>query len=332
MIKIMTTHTLVNIHKIAFGPVKQFLPEVVATLLLMLAFGLSAMFSPFFLDSEFLMKETLLYLEMGILALALTPVIISGNIDLSVASNMVMVSGITAYAHAKLGMPMLLCLVFGLVLGAGAGALNGALIAYIGLPWITVTLGTMVLYRGIAQILLGVHSIQQFPAWFIGIDKTTIPGTPVPLPFAVFFGLALIFGLVLHKTVLGRWFYAIGINEQAAYFAGIPVRRVKLLIFIFSGVMSAIAGLMMISRLAVARYDLAQGFELHAITAVVLGGTSIYGGRGTIYGTVIAIFLFGILRTGMGVANVTGETQLTLLGTLLVAAVLASNALQRLSR
>jgi rhamnose transport system permease protein len=269
---------------------------------------------------------------MGILALALTPVIISGNIDLSVASSMVMVSGISAYLHANLGVPMLICLLFGLILGAGVGAFNGVMIAYVGLPWVTVTLGTMVLYRGIAQILLGVFSIQQFPGWYTGVDKISIPGIPISLPFVIFLLLAFGMGMLLHKTVIGRWLYAIGTNEQAAHFAGIPVKRIKLLLFTFSGSMSALAGLMMVSRLAVARYDLAQGFELHAITAVVLGGTSIYGGRGSIYGTVMAVFLFGILRTGMGVANVTGETQLTVLGTLLVVAVLASNALRRLSR
>ncbi|MCP4400135.1 MAG: ABC transporter permease [bacterium] len=311
---------------------KGVLPEVVVTLLLVLVFGTSAIWSPFFLDAEFLSKSLVLYLEMGVLALALTPVIISGNIDLSVASSMVMVSGVSAYLHANLGLPMVVSLLFGLILGAGVGALNGVMIAYVGLPWVTVTLGTMVLYRGIAQILLGVFSIQQFPDWFTGIDKVVLPGLPVSLPFVVFFLLALGMGLLLHKTVIGRWIYAIGTNEQAALFAGIPVKRVKLLVFMLSGVMSALAGLMMVSRLAVARYDLAQGFELHAITAVVLGGTSIYGGRGSIYGTVMAVFLFGILRTGMGVANVAGETQLTVLGTLLVVAVLASNALGRLSR
>jgi len=311
---------------------KAFLPEIVVTVLLFLVFGVSTLLSPFFFDSEFLLKEILLYLEMGILAIALTPLIISGNIDLSVASSMVMVSAITAYSHAKLGIPMILCLPLGLILGMCVGALNGFMIAYVGLPWVTVTLGTMVFYRGIAQILLGVHSIQQFPQWFIGIDKITIPGTAIPIPFAIVLLLALLFGLMVHKTVLGRWLYAIGTNEKAAYFAGIPVKRIKLLVFTFSGMMAAIGGLMMVSRLAVARYDLAQGFELHAITTVVLGGTSIYGGRGTIYGTVIAVLLFGVLRTGMGVANVTGESQLTVLGALLVVAVVTSNVLRRFSR
>jgi rhamnose transport system permease protein len=206
------------------------------------------------------------------------------------------------------------------------------MIAYIGLPWVTVTLGTMALYRGIAQILLGVHSIQEFPAWFVGINKIYIPGTIIPVSFLIFAVLALIFALMLHKTVLGRWFFAVGTNENAAHFAGVPVKRVKLLVFVFSGVMSAIAGLMMVSRLAVARYDLAQGFELNAITAVVLGGTSIYGGRGTVFGTVIAVLVVGFLRTGMGVANVKAESQLAVVGALLVIAVILSNLLKKIGK
>jgi rhamnose transport system permease protein len=190
----------------------------------------------------------------------------------------------------------------------------------------------MALYRGIAQILLGVHSIQEFPAWFVGINKIYIPGTIIPVSFLIFAVLALIFALMLHKTVLGRWFFAVGTNENAAHFAGVPVKRVKLLVFVFSGVMSAIAGLMMVSRLAVARYDLAQGFELNAITAVVLGGTSIYGGRGTVFGTVIAVLVVGFLRTGMGVANVKAESQLAVVGALLVIAVILSNLLKKIGK
>jgi rhamnose transport system permease protein len=269
---------------------------------------------------------------MGLLAIALTPLLISGNLDLSVASGLAMVASITAYFHAELGLPMVLTIGLGLLLGVLAGGLNGVLVAYLRLPWLTVTLGTMALYRGIAQILLGVHSIQDFPAWFVGIDKITIPGTPIPAPFVIFLLLALLFGLMLHKTVLGRWIYALGTNEQAAHFSGIPVRRIKLLLFILTGVMAAMAGIMMTSRLAVARYDHARGMELDAITAVVLGGTSIFGGRGTIYGTVIAIFLVGVLRTGMGVANVKVESQLAVIGSLLVISVIASHILGRFRR
>jgi rhamnose transport system permease protein len=314
------------------GRLRAYLPEVVVTILLVVAFAVSSLASPFFLDAEFLFKETLLYMEMGILAIALTPLLISGNLDLSVASAMVMIGGLSAYAHAELGLPMVLSLLLAMVLGVLAGGLNGLLVAYLRLPWLTVTLGTLALYRGIAQILLGVHSIQDFPEWFIGIDKITIPGTQIPAPFVIFLLLALIFGLMLHKSVLGRWIYALGTNEQAAHFSGIPIQRIKLLLFVLTGLMAAIAGVMITSRLAVARYDHARGMELDAITAVVLGGTSIFGGRGTIYGTVVAIFLVGVLRTGMGVANVKVESQLAVIGSLLVVSVIVSNLLRRFGR
>ncbi len=149
------------------------------------------------------------------------------------------------------------------------------------------------------------------------------------MPIVIFLVFALILALLLHRTVLGRWIYALGINERAAFFAGVPTKRVKLIVFALSGLLAGIAGLMLNSRLLVARYDHARGWELDAITAVVLGGTSIAGGRGTIFGTVIALFLMGVLRTGMGVANVKAESQLAVVGVLLVGAVIVSNQLSR---
>ncbi len=152
-----------------------------------------------------------------------------------------------------------------------------------------------------------------------------IAGTPIPFEFILFLLLALVFALVLHKTILGRYIYAIGTNERAAFFAGVPVRRVKLLLFTLSGLLAGLAALMLDSRLMVARYDHARGWELDAITAVVLGGTSIAGGRGTIYGTVVALLMIGVLRTAMGVANVKVEAQLTVVGALLIVAVVLSD-------
>jgi rhamnose transport system permease protein len=308
---------------------RPYLPELVVTALLVLAFLVGGLLSPFFFDVEFLFREALLYMEIGILALGLTYIIISGNLDLSVAGNLAMVACVTAYVHAKLGVPMQVSLILGLFLGTLAGAFNGIFVTRLGLPSLTVTLATMALYRGIAQILLGDHSIQQMPQWFFGIDRVTIPGSYIPAPFLIFLGLALVFELVLQRTVLGRWIYAIGTNERAAHFAGVPIKRVKLFLFTLSGFLSGLAGLMLTSRLMVARYDHARGWELEAITAVVLGGTSIAGGRGSIYGTVIALFLLAVLRTGMGVANVKVESQLAVVGALMVVAVIISNALAR---
>jgi len=311
---------------------KSYQPEIVVTILFLIIVIVNISISPYFLNYNFVVKEILLYLELGIVAIAITPLTISGNLDLSVASIMVMTSGISAYIHLKIGVPMLYCIFLDISLGGIAGAFNGIMIAYMGLPWVTVTLGTMALYRGIAQILLGVYSIQDFPKWFVGINNVNIPGISIPITFLIFIIIAIIFSLILNKTVLGRWIFAVGTNKTAAYFAGIPVKRVILIVFLFSGVISSLAGLMMVSRLAVARYDLAAGYELLAITAVVLGGTSIYGGRGTIYGTIIAVLSIGFLRTGMGVANIKAESQLAVLGIMLIGAVILTNVLRKYNK
>lgn len=319
------------VHRLAEAT-RRYLPELVVTGLLFLGFGVSSLLSPFFLDAQFLYREALLYVEIGLLAIVLTPIFISGNLDLSVASNLAMVACTTAYLHAKLGVDMGLSIGLGVALGVLAGAFNALVIVRIGLPSLVVTLGTMALYRGVAQILVGDWSIQDFPQWFIGIDRVTLPGIGIPLPIIILLIVAILFGLMMHKTVFGRWVYAVGTNEEAARFSGVPVRRVKFVLFVLAGLFSAIAGLMLDSRLAVARYDHARGAELEAITALVLGGTSMAGGRGTIYGTLVAVFLVGVLRTGMGVANIKVESQLAVVGTLLVASVVASNALARVGR
>ena len=310
----------------------RYLPEIVVVVLFLAAFIVSTLISSSFFDTQFLIKQLSLYIELGILAIACTPIIITGNLDLSVASSSVMTAGIVAFLHVKIGMPMELGLVLGLVLGAGAGALNGFLISYVGLSTILVTLGTMALFRGIAQILLGLYSIQDFPSWFVGINNVVLPGTGIPLSFVIFIFLAVLFGIVLQKTVFGRWIYALGTNEKAALFAGVPVKSVKLSVFMISGMMSAVAGLMMVSRLGVARYDLASGYELQAIIAVILGGTSILGGRGTVFGTFVAVLFLGILRTGMGISNVKAESQLAAVGFLLVFSVLSTNLLTQVGR
>lgn len=312
--------------------VRSYLPEIVVTLLLGLAFVAGSLASPFFLDSAFLVKQAMLYVETGMLALGLTLIIISGNLDLSVSSILAMVACVIAYLYAKMGVPFPAALVAGILLGVLGGYVNGILVARFGLPSLAVTLATLALYRGIAQILLGDHSIQDFPAYFLGIDRTMLPGTSIPIPFVLFGATAVILGVLLHSTSFGRWLYAMGTNERAAYFAGVPTRRVKVVIFTLAGLLSALAALMLTSRLLVARYDHARGWELDAITAVVLGGTSIAGGRGTIYGTVVALLLIAVLRTAMGVANVKVEAQLAVVGALLVIAVIVSNALGRKRR
>jgi rhamnose transport system permease protein len=262
------------------------------------------------------------------MALAMTYVIISGNIDLSVASGLALVAVCCSRLFER-GVPMGAVIPIALAMGALLGLFNGILIAKLGLPSLTVTLGTLALYRGIAQVLLGDRSVSGFPDWFVGLDYRKV-GDLVPAPLIILLVLACLFAVILHKTVFGRVVYAIGTNEAAARFSGLQVDRAKISVFVISGVTMGIGAMMSISRLSVARYNVAMGDELAVITAVVLGGTDIFGGRGSIFGTVVALFLLGILRRGMGVANIAAEKQLAVTGSLLVIAVILANLTNKL--
>lgn len=304
--------------------------EMVAVVLLAGAFFWGTRLSPHFLDARYLLDATSLSMEIGIIALGMTFIIISGNIDLSVGSTLTLVACVMGILSTEHGMPLGLALVCGLCLGAFLGFLNGILIAWLRLPSLTVTLGTFALYHGLAQVLLGDHSISKLPTWFIGIDQWHVAGLPVPL--IIFLVLAVIFAALLHRTLLGRWTYAIGTNAEASRYSGIAVDRILILLFTLSGALAALGGIIMMSRLSVARYDMANGLELEAITAVVLGGTDIFGGRGTIFGTAVALLLIGILHTGMGLANIQAENQSIVIGLLLIFSIALPNLLQRRRR
>ncbi len=294
-------------------------PEFVPGVLLPIAFIVGIFMSPFFLDLRYLLDSTSLHAETGLLVLAMTLIIITGNIDLSVASTM----ALTACSVAKLtaaGIPIPAAIALGLAIGGTLGAFNGLLIAYAKLPSFLVTLGTMALYRGIAQAMMGSSSVPLL-ASFVGLEKLDFPLLGVPMPMGIVLFLALLLGLMLHKTIYGRWIYAVGIREEAAHFAAVPTKAVKFWVFVNAGVLSAMAGLLIDSRLSVARYEHGQGLELDAITAAVLGGTSIYGGRGSILGSVLALFLIMVIRIQMGLANITPEVQKTVVGGLLILAI-----------
>ncbi|HEY3779925.1 MAG TPA: ABC transporter permease [Fimbriimonadaceae bacterium] len=294
---------------------------LVPAVLLVIATFIGSRLSPKFLDFHFLLDRSTLVMETGLIALGMTFVMICGEIDLSVASNMVLTGCVTAKLLEK-GWGIPAGVAFACLMGTGLGFLNGLLTAKLKLPSFLVTLGTMAAYRGAAQAMMGPDSVK-LPKGFVNLDESYVLG--IPWPVMIFLVIAVITAIVLHQTVFGRWAFSTGTNESASRYSGIPTDRVKILVFALTGLMCGIGSCMLTSRLGVARYDLANGAELDAITVVAVGGTSIFGGSGTMLGTILSLFLIDIMRSAMGVANMKAEYQLTAIGSLLILSVLAMN-------
>lgn len=297
-------------------------PESVTFVLLILATIVASHLSPFFADLGFILESSTYYIEFAIVALVLTLVIIAGEIDLSPAAMMALTACIFGTV-LKAGAPVPLAMAASLVSGLALGAFNGFFVTVLRLPSIIVTIGTLILYRGLAQVLAGDKSIGSFPSWFVGIDYRMVGIVPVPVIIFILASIAL--GLFLGVTIYGRQIYQIGTSEMAAIHAGIRVRRIKMGLFLASGLVSSIAGLMTASRLGSVRYDLASGGELTMVLIVMLGGTYIFGGRGSILGTFLAAWLLVIIATGMTVANIAINAQLTVMGLLLIVSIVATN-------
>lgn len=261
-----------------------------------------------------------LSIEKIIVALIMTFIIINAEIDLSVGSMM----GLSACAFGfmfKSGFPAELAVVGSLLIGALGGALNGYFIARVGLPSLVVTLATLIGFRGLARVLVEDRGITDFPEWF---DNLGQQGFIAGIPFALiaFVALFAILFVVLQKTGFGRMTYVIGTNREVADFAGFDTGRHKMKLFIASGVISAFAGLLYAARVGAVRGDVALGFELDVITMVLLGGVSIYGGKGTLVGTLLAILIVLNLRNGMALQDITGHIQTGVVGFLLIGSVL----------
>lgn len=296
-------------------------PETMTFLLLVFGLIGASILSPFFLDVNYILRSFTLTAEMSIVALVLTMVVISGEIDLSPAANMALSACIFAWVQ-EAGVPLSLSVLVGLLAGLAMGGLNAFMSIRMQLPSIIVTIGTLIFYRGLAQVIAGDSSIR-VPDSFIGINAIMVLG--IPLPVVIFFVVAIILGLVLGTTVIGRQIYQIGTNPEAALHAGINTKRIKVGLFLLLGVVSAAAGIMAASRLGSVRYDLVLGGELQMVLMAMLGGTYIFGGRGTILGTFLAAWLLVIVSTGMTVANLLPAIQLTVLGILLIIAIIATN-------
>ncbi|MCX6029109.1 MAG: ABC transporter permease [Chloroflexi bacterium] len=275
-----------------------------------------------------------LFIEKIIIALMMAFVIINGEIDLSVAS----VMGLTAVTLARLfelGVPMEAAVALGLLMGVLAGAFNAFWIAVVGLPSLVVTLAGLIMYRGLALVLVQDRSITGFPAWFNALGQQPVLG-PLPLALVIFIVLAVAAVVILHFSGFGRYVFVIGSNAKVARYSGVKVRRVKALLFIASGTIAALAGMLYAARLGAVRGSTADGFELDIITMVLMGGVSISGGTGSLYGVLLSILIILNLRNGMSLANLTGHIQTGVIGTLLILSVLVPNlvnaARERLNR
>jgi rhamnose transport system permease protein len=294
--------------------------------LLVVIVAVNISYSPYFLGVENIVNLFQLSIEKIIVALIMTLVIISGEIDLSVASVMGLAACVLAWLY-QMGVPMPLALVAALASGVLAGLFNGFWVAYVGLPSLAVTLAGLIGYRGVARILVEDRSIGNYPSWFNEIGQQELVG-PLTVSIIVFAVLFVIVAVVLHRSGFGRLIYVIGNSPDAARYSGVRVRRVKMALFVASGFVSALAGLLYAARLGSVRGDMAQGFELDIITMVLLGGVSIFGGSGNFLGVGLSILVILSLRNGMGLANITGNTQTSVIGALLILSVLLPNMAQ----
>jgi rhamnose transport system permease protein len=264
-----------------------------------------------------------LNIEKIIVALIMTFIIINAEIDLSVASVMGLAGCVMAFLFEK-GVPFEMCLLAGLLTGVLAGAINGFMVAYVGLTSLIVTLAGLIGYRGLAHVLLENRSVGNFPEWFDRLGQQPLVG-PFPLAMIIFFVLLVIALIILQWSGAGRYVFVIGNNREVARYSGVNVRRVKMTLLVVSGVISAFAGLLLAARLGSMRGDTALGTELEVITIVVLGGVSIFGGTGSLFGVLLSILIILNLRNGMGLLNITGEIQTGVIGALLILSVLGPN-------
>ena len=290
-------------------------------LLVVLAFNITRV--PNFMTVANQINLFQLGIEKAIVVLAMTFVIISGEIDLSVAS-MMGLSAATAAALFESGAPMLLAVIVALGVGAGFGLLNGYFVAIVGLSSLAVTLAGYVGFRGLARLLVQDRSVGGFPEWFTNLGQRGLVG-PLTLSILIFALLAVVATVVLHFSGFGRLTYVIGNSAQVARFSGVSVARTKLIIFTVSGFVSALAGVLMAARLGAVRASTGEGFELDIITVVLLGGVSIFGGVGSMAGVLLSTYLVLNLRNGLVIAGVTGNTQTGIIGLLLILSVLVPN-------
>ena len=270
-----------------------------------------------------------LHIEKVIVVVVMTFVIVSGEIDLSVASVMAWTAAVLASLHEH-NVPFGLAVLVALAAAGVAGLVHGFFIARVGLPSLVVTLAGMIGWRGAARVLVEDRSIGNFPGWFDRLGQDDIVG-PLPLAILVFVALLAIGWVVLARTATGRVLYVIGDNADVARYSAVNVVKTRFGLFLASSLTAGVAGILFAARLGTVRADLATNYELEIITIVLLGGVSIFGGSGTMGGVALAVLIVLNLRNGFGLANVGGNTQTGVIGAILIGSVLARNAIDRFS-
>lgn len=301
--------------------------EGVLCIIMVLAILYISSQSSLFLTQNNILNQGRLITEIALIALPMTYIIITGGIDLSVGS----IAGLSAimlgYSWETWGLPLELAIVAALAISTLAGFINGLIIVKLDVPPLITTLATLALYRGIALGISESRSVRGYPDWFVQLGDGSFLGIPNQLWILMI--AIVITGVILARTTFGRSLYAIGNNEVAARFSGIPVGRYKLMIYTFSGFMAGLSGYILVSRVTTTRSDMGNGWELDAIAAVVLGGTSIFGGSGSIFGTVIGFILIQLLKNGLSLMGVTGDATIVVVGLVLIFAILVNNLIQR---
>ncbi|MBK5237913.1 MAG: ABC transporter permease [Actinomycetales bacterium] len=285
--------------------------------------------SPYFLNGSALLYNTGRYMEVAVLALAMTVIIIHGDIDLSIASNVAFSAAVLGLTH-QAGVPVSLASLLALLTGAALGAVNGFFVTVLGLPSLVVTLGTLALYRGMTQIALGDGAVTGYPGDFMAASQFLVVGV-FPLPLILFFALAFAFWLLMAKSTFGIRAVLAGSSLRAAMFSGVRVNRSRFTAFVLGGTMAGVAAILITARLGSTRSNVALGLELLVITVVVLGGTDIFGGKGTIGGTVVALFAVMAVREALAINNVNGQIQDAAIGMILILTISLPHLAGRLS-
>jgi rhamnose transport system permease protein len=301
--------------------------ETVLAVLLVVALVVLAGQSGHFFTADNLLNQGRLMAEVGLVALPMTFVIVTGGIDLSVGSIFGLSAILLGVFWHNLGLALPLAMLLAILVGGLAGIVNGIIITRFRVPPLIATLATLALYRGLAEGISQARSVRGYPDWFFVLGQGEVLGVPTQLWILLLLTGAA--AVLLGLTTFGRTVYAIGSNEVAARFSGLRVDRAKLLIYAGSGLISGLAAVIFVSRVSTTRSDMGTGLELDVITAVVLGGTSIFGGRGTVIGTALGLALMQAMKSGLALAGVKGDGTIVVIGLVLIGAILIGNLLSR---